>query len=724
MASSKFWYLIFHLFMAVSGNEITGQEPTITAQPQSEQSIVFNKIGQLCLNPAYLHVQIPLDIRPFLRTLYDFEDQINENIEHFFTSNYTSRVNAHIPYVTVAKNARNTLKQFINRTEEVIISLPKEAGKKSKRFLDFITGILGVSALANSIYNSQQISSINKKALQNSHAINQLVDLAKIHNQKILDLDFSVVNISVAVDEALAHGPTQYLSHLGTRLTTAQQKVDQLEQVIHAARQGILHEKALSGDALNTLVKHIQEVSNDLHYLNPIANPADLFHLETSYGYSHQEGTFYIMLHVPMITPDYTLALYKYTPTPLKHPASKNFTVLVDPDNTLLGLNDNQQAKEFSDNDVNNCRTLGQYKVCDEHEVIDNNLEESCLGSLFNKNMQRISELCYFKIYKNKEEVFKIAPNTFLVSTPKAYTVRGKCNGRNTLPIQISSLTTIKMDQGCSLKTKAKTITVQKKFHDKQELFSLSWEFDTTEAFAQLTQQNYADQIRALQATQKEVSLKIEDIQALKVPETTEFSPFTAIIVSIASTGGIIILLLVTCCCYKIRKQRPIHNDNDLRNHPTNLLRRLRKSSNSSEDIELDSQESRYAHPTIIRTSPTQIPKTEILNQREIEAQIQNHRRLYPDLNINITPANSQNNVNPTTSQSNGSFHTVTSNPYASIHNIKDIISEQNAPAPTRTQSAPYPTGHPNLYPSIIRAETIAHAPQPPENPFRPLQPL
>ena len=417
-----------------------------------------------------------------------------------------------------------------------------------------------------------------------------------------------------------------------------------------------------------------------------------------------------------MITPDYTLALYKYTPTPLLHPASKNFTVLVDPDNTLLGLNDNQQAKEFSDADINNCRKMGQYRICDEHEVIDNNLEESCLGSLFNKNMVKISQLCYFKIYKNKEEVFKIAPNTFLVSTPKSYTVRGKCNNRATLPIQISTLTTIRMDQGCSLKTKAKTITVQKQFQEKHEIFSLSWEFDTTQAFAQLTKQNYADQIRALQATQKEVSLKIEDIQALKVPETSDFSPFTAIVVSLASTGGIILLLVVSCCYYRIRKQRPIRNNNDLRNHPTNILRRLQKKSASSEEeeIELGSQQERYCHPTIIRTTPTQIPKTEILNQREIEAQIRSNNPLYPDLNLTITPA---------TSQESGSFRTISSNPYASIHSVTTNTSENN-PIPTRTQSAPYPAGHPNVYPRIIRAETIANAPQLPENPFQPLQPL
>ncbi len=171
------------------------------------------------------------------------------------------------------------------------------------------------------------------------------------------------------------------------------------ERVINTAFDQKLAPGALSVDILDSILYHITDTAVKNKFHNFVHQPSDLYKLEVSFIHRPEEQTVILILHVLFVETENLLPLFKFISLPIYFNFSPNISVIPDVGKADLNAIGNTKAfQTLSTLDLANCKRLGSMFFCDSRSVLQTNIVENCLGSLYLGNSSLIKANCKFRI--------------------------------------------------------------------------------------------------------------------------------------------------------------------------------------------------------------------------------------------------------------------------------------------------------------------------------------
>ena len=149
------------------------------------------------------------------------------------------------------------------------------------------------------------------------------------------------------------------------------------------------------------------------------------------------------------------LPLYEFISLPIYFNFSSNVSVIPDVGKQdLIAIGNTEAFQTLSSSDLANCKRLGKTFFCEGRQVLQTNIVNDCLGSLYLGSSTIIKNNCKFRIASTREKIYTLGNNTFLVysiGTIATNQVRPKTNTLS--PVTIKSGHSITVQAGCNIPT-------------------------------------------------------------------------------------------------------------------------------------------------------------------------------------------------------------------------------------------------------------------------------
>jgi hypothetical protein len=298
------------------------------------------------------------------------------------------------------------------------------------------------------------------------------------------------------------------------------------ERVIHSAFDQKLAPGALSVDVLKKIINHIKDTAATNKFQNFIHQPSDLYKLKTSFIHHPEEQTVILILYVPFVEAENLLPRYEFISLPIYFNFSWNISVIPDVGKSnLIAIGNTEAFQTLSTSDLANCKRLGQTFLCKGRSVLQTNIVQDCLGSIYLGSATLIKANSKFCIDSTREKIYSLGNNTWVVYSIGTIATNQVCPKAGTLsPLTIKSGQSVTVSHGCHIPTMDHMISA-----DNAEDMAIvnSW-LDWTMSLSQLFNHNDNKQLTAMITDlRKYINGNFDASQLLKRLDTVQ-KPFSA----------------------------------------------------------------------------------------------------------------------------------------------------------------------------------------------------
>jgi hypothetical protein len=199
-----------------------------------------------------------------------------------------------------------------------------------------------------------------------------------------------------------------------------------------------------------------------------------------------------------------------------------------------------------------NCKRLGNTFFCDGRSVLQTNIVENCLGSLYLGSSSLIKANCKFCIDSTREKIYNLGNNTWVVYSIGTIATNQVCPRDNSLsPLTIKSGQTVTVKQGCNIPTMDHLISADDS-EDHQILNSwLDWTMSLAQLFNHDDNEHLTAMINDLRKSihgDFDASHLLRHLEMVQKPFSADHWRFTSPAVML---GTVIILAVVAICVWK-----------------------------------------------------------------------------------------------------------------------------------------------------------------------------
>ena len=280
----------------------------------------------------------------------------------------------------------------------------------------------------------------------------KFIEVTQMHTKQITEItkNLDALTKFLSIHTALNPGL------LDSRLNRLERQMyDRLQLATHAIQQAQQHRLSidlLPSYQLQQLFTKLQKLAKANNCQLLLEHPSDLFQIEVSY-FSHQ-GNVHLLLHVPMVTPESTLRLFKLHPFPLPlYKDSLGPLLIPEVDNNVLGISTGAQrySVQLSAIELLGCHTIAKTYLCEKSGVLKKKFQASCLGALYNQDLEAAKDLCTLRIHPAEEMIRQLKNNWFAVFLPKQITVPLQCrNGTSRELMMPAGVSSFHLSEGCT----------------------------------------------------------------------------------------------------------------------------------------------------------------------------------------------------------------------------------------------------------------------------------
>ena len=158
----------------------------------------------------------------------------------------------------------------------------------------------------------------------------------------------------------------------------------------------------------NTLAKAEIMISKR-GYQYAISSATDVYQLETNFVVA--DNKIYILSHVPLLRNAGLIDLHKYISTPILLTNSTR-QIVIKPPQTIVGLSpDRSRFVSMTESDLLSCKHLHNEFWCIDNQIAKKISHNSCVKSLFEKNLKDILEQC---------PITTVTPQEYLLPSSRA----------------------------------------------------------------------------------------------------------------------------------------------------------------------------------------------------------------------------------------------------------------------------------------------------------------
>ena len=561
---------------------------------------IFEDLGEMVPDSAYIHVLAPVNIRNFSSTFQAARNLLQHQLNLFHATESYKNAKWYNPdydrllHLTLhpEPNANHTnlagisiahqLQEIQMTFENISAMLPERSdldakhnnvvSSKHKRAIEYVVGLIAAAIIGAVIgtyygpYNQEQID-----ALPLVKDMDLLLHIDDQHHQ-LLDNLYTRVNTAF---EVLRETENNYKSldnhvtiwsavvrHLQTRL---QQYVDFITQLQHRRLSMTWFSEAQLKKLHESVLRQARQ-----HDLVPlVTHLTDYFQLDVSYVRSHPYIT--AIIHVPASSSssNSVFKVYRYIPFPI--PISDTNALAVHTAQDIIAVGHNNHHMVLSQAQLDRCQKRYHKFLCETPLITNTNFSTTCVGSLMDHNKEGIQTHCSLTSTPLQEQVFQINTNQFAIYSPDTFTGRGKCINGTALSALVSRITKVTVPSGCSFVLKQHVLTVPVNVIATSQPWVQETKWDTMEVprlllANQAIRQAEIDALlvkddglqatfhRHLNTTFHLLQTAHSAIASDAIAITTAVSRHQWAIIAIAGAVGLLLLTICVCLCVRYRK--------------------------------------------------------------------------------------------------------------------------------------------------------------------------
>ena len=254
-----------------------------------------------------------------------------------------------------------------------------------------------------------------------------------------------------------------------------------------------------------------------------------------------------------MVPSDSLLRLFKLHPFPL--PFSKTHALMPVANDDILALSSGftRYSAQLSSSDLLGCHVINNVYLCERHGVLNSNLNNSCLGSLYQQDVEAVRNWCTLQVHRSGELVYQLLNNWYLAYSPSAQTAPISCSNGTQSELHLSKgIVKFYLSPGCRLHLQQHLIISDVSIKLDGDLLHFEWRWDEV-TLNNLDPEQVNEQLRYLE----ENGIRrptFSDLQELQLHQRR--SPgWWATIVNFVGVGTLSLLFLFTIC-YLIYRAR------------------------------------------------------------------------------------------------------------------------------------------------------------------------
>jgi hypothetical protein len=233
-----------------------------------------------------------------------------------------------------------------------------------------------------------------------------------------------------------------------------------------------------------------------------------------------------LILHVLFVQAENLLPLYEFISLPIYFNFSSNVSVIPDVGKSdLIAIGNTEAFKTLSTSDLANCKHLGPTFFCEGCSILQTNIIQDCLGSLYLGSATLIKANCKFRIDSTREKIYSLGNNTWLVYSIGTIATNQVCPKTGTLSsLTIKSGQSVMVSHGCHIATMDHLISADES--EDMEIVN-SW-LNWTMSLSQLFNHNDNEELTAMiMDLRKHINGNFDASQLLKWLDTVQ-KPFSA----------------------------------------------------------------------------------------------------------------------------------------------------------------------------------------------------
>ena len=468
-------------------------DDTSSTHLPNQHTTIFFPVGKYATDVHYQIIRIPIYLLPIEKGL----EQASEVMHHM--RNIVKGKATEAPILAIINLANYTLAETKFRYKNMLLNLPAAEfspyGSKKKRFLDLIFGIVGT---AFGFTNRLEIAKINALIAKDMHRTDMMVDILQLHENHMHKLDNQIKNVGRVLSDFSQFSPAVASHYLTNYMTTLNSVQRDIENGLEQAQLQRLSHSLFPNDVLETVKAKIDKTAKDNGYISFISKTTDLFQIPLSYVYQPGNKTVALLLHVPLVKPEYLLNLNQYLPFPLSHNLSPNHSLTPSVgQNDILAYSGFETYKIISQSDLASCHKMGETYFCKGRNDLRTDIIETCLGSLYLQQAKGIQKNCKFEIGTAKEQVFRLSHSKWAVATQKQFTTHQVC-GKNRKPVTVGPGTTISLEPGCKIRLQSHILSADSFEEEIVEPTYFTWNWNATQIFPDLEPQQFSLAMQSL----------------------------------------------------------------------------------------------------------------------------------------------------------------------------------------------------------------------------------
>jgi hypothetical protein len=343
---------------------------------------------------------------------------------------------------------------------------------------------------------------------------NILLHISHTHDQQIQLLHAELTHLTSIINLLIQYNPALVYAKLHAQIQLVQDRLQTLQDCVQQLQHQRLAVTLLDLNQLHHMYTSVTKMAQSKGYTLLPSKPQDFFQLDTSYV--RTGANVLILLHVPCLTDNYLLTIYKFanlpypvnsfqapapnattpaqlTPIHTVHDLLSSFNqpdlyssssealfFLPESDLIAIGRNDgiSNRYKLLSHSDLAGCIQRNHVYLCEHHQVLRTDLEGSCLGSLYLQSERGVRENCRLDKRPLRETVYQLSATDHLIVSPVPHTAQILCKNGSHFPVRLRLTSRISVPPACSLRLFNHTINSDDSVRIKPEPLQFSWSFN------------------------------------------------------------------------------------------------------------------------------------------------------------------------------------------------------------------------------------------------------
>jgi hypothetical protein len=250
---------------------------------------------------AFRNVSTPYNITRYHRS--QFSDDQFADFDNFFNSSNFQKFNA--SELTPNPLSKDSFFHFIKATS------PPRHKRQLLAGAALLSGVVGTFF---GLYNTYEIHNIQKQLLHITDQQNLLTSITQKHEHIIQELTKDLAHLTDIVQTLIMYNPALVYAKLEQNLKQIEDRLTILFNTLQQLQTHRLAVNLLDEHQMQVLQTAVKATANTKTLQVIPTQPTDYFQLDTSY--IRMDNDILILLHVPCLTSNHMLTIYRYVPFP------------------------------------------------------------------------------------------------------------------------------------------------------------------------------------------------------------------------------------------------------------------------------------------------------------------------------------------------------------------------------------------------------------------------